>query len=379
MISRLSRPNDVCLAVSGRCAAGTALFCGQTAARGCGGDRRLARKFARCIHRKKDLLKSNASIVFLVLHAGSSFAKPLHFSIAGLFAPIKGAKSVKSSIKSLLMGAAMSVAVASAPADGSRISGAGATFPYPIYAKWADSYKKETGNGLNYQSIGSGGGIKQITARTVTFGASDKPLTAKERAAGGDLMQWPMVMGGIVPVVNLEGIKANELTLDGTTLAKIFLGEIKTWDDAAIKALNPSVKLPSDRDCGRSPLRRIGHDLQLHGLPRRRSAPIGNRRLVRRLRWNGRRHWREGQRGRCQQRSAGQEFDRLCRNRLCQAEQAHHHQDGEQGRQDRRSQWRNGSGCRCQRGLGALATASISSSPIRPVRTPGRSRLRPSS
>ncbi len=152
---------------------------------------------------------------------------------------------MKSSIKSLFAGVAVSVAVAAAPAMAADISGAGATFPYPIYAKWADSYKKETGNGLNYQSIGSGGGIKQITARTVTFGASDKPLTAKERAAGGDLMQWPMVMGGIVPVVNLEGITANEITLDGTTLAKIFLGDIKSWDDAAIKALNPNVKLPS--------------------------------------------------------------------------------------------------------------------------------------
>ncbi len=143
------------------------------------------------------------------------------------------------------MGAAVSVAIAPVPVKAADISGAGATFPYPIYAKWADSYKKETGNGLNYQSIGSGGGIKQITARTVTFGASDKPLTAKELAAGGDLIQWPMVMGGIVPVVNLEGIKANELTLDGPALAKIFLGDIKSWDDAAIKKLNPDVKLPS--------------------------------------------------------------------------------------------------------------------------------------
>jgi phosphate transport system substrate-binding protein len=152
---------------------------------------------------------------------------------------------VISSIKALLTGVAVSIAVASAPVKAADISGAGATFPYPVYAKWADSYKKETGNGLNYQSIGSGGGIKQITARTVTFGASDKPLTAKELAAGGDLIQWPMVMGGIVPVVNLDGITPNELTLDGPTLAKIFLGDIKSWDDAAIKALNPGVNLPS--------------------------------------------------------------------------------------------------------------------------------------
>jgi len=125
-----------------------------------------------------------------------------------------------------------------------NITGAGATFPYPVYAKWADTYKNETGNGLNYQSIGSGGGIKQIKAQTVTFGASDAPLKADELAAA-NLVQWPMVMGGIVPVVNVEGLKAGEITLDGTTLAKIFLGEIKTWDDAAIKKLNPNAKLPS--------------------------------------------------------------------------------------------------------------------------------------
>jgi phosphate transport system substrate-binding protein len=130
------------------------------------------------------------------------------------------------------------------PAAAMDISGAGATFPYPIYAKWADAYKKATGVGLNYQSIGSGGGIKQIQARTVTFGATDAPLTGDELAKAG-LAQFPMVMGGIVPVVNLEGIKPGDLVLDGPTFAKIFLGEIKSWDDAAIKKLNPNVKLPS--------------------------------------------------------------------------------------------------------------------------------------
>ncbi len=164
----------------------------------------------------------------------------------GLPAFTKGVSRVIASIRSILTGVAVSIAVLSAPAKAADISGAGATFPYPIYAKWADAYKKETGNGLNYQSIGSGGGIKQITARTVTFGASDVPLTAKELAAGGNLLQWPMVMGGIVPVVNLDGIKPGEITLDGPTLAKIFMGEIKTWDAAAIKKLNPGVKLPSD-------------------------------------------------------------------------------------------------------------------------------------
>ncbi|MBO0754327.1 MAG: phosphate ABC transporter substrate-binding protein PstS [Bradyrhizobiaceae bacterium] len=124
------------------------------------------------------------------------------------------------------------------------ISGAGATFPYPIYAKWADAYKKETGIGLNYQSIGSGGGIKQIEANTVTFGASDMPLQPDDLAKNG-LVQFPTVMGGVVPVVNLEGINSNDITIDGPTLAKIYLGEIKTWDDPGLKKLNPSVKLPS--------------------------------------------------------------------------------------------------------------------------------------
>lgn len=122
------------------------------------------------------------------------------------------------------------------------ISGAGATFPYPIYAKWAETYKKETGNGLNYQSIGSGGGIKQIKARTVTFGASDQPLKAEDLQAA-NLIQWPQVIGGIVPVINLDGVAPGELVLDGPTLAKIFLGQITSWDDAAIKKLNPKAKL----------------------------------------------------------------------------------------------------------------------------------------
>jgi phosphate transport system substrate-binding protein len=130
------------------------------------------------------------------------------------------------------------------PAAADDISGAGATFPYPIYAKWADAYKKETGVGLNYQSIGSGGGIKQIEARTVTFGATDAPLKGEDLDKNG-LAQFPMVMGAIVPVVNLDGVNAADLVIDGPTLAKIFIGDIKTWDDPAIKKLNPSAKLPS--------------------------------------------------------------------------------------------------------------------------------------
>jgi len=134
-------------------------------------------------------------------------------------------------------------AAAYGPANAADISGAGATFPYPVYAKWADTYKRETGNRLNYQSIGSGGGIKQIKAKTVTFGASDAPLSGKELDESG-LAQFPMVMGGIVPVVNLDGIKSGELTIDGPTLAKIFMGEITKWNDPAIAKLNDGAKLP---------------------------------------------------------------------------------------------------------------------------------------
>lgn len=136
------------------------------------------------------------------------------------------------------------LAVSSLAAHAVDITGAGATFPYPVYAKWADAYKKETGNGLNYQSIGSGAGIKQIQSKTVVFGATDAPLTVADLDKAG-LAQWPQVMGAIVMVVNIEGVKSGELVLDGPTVADIYLGKIKTWDDAAIKKLNASVKLPS--------------------------------------------------------------------------------------------------------------------------------------
>jgi phosphate transport system substrate-binding protein len=124
------------------------------------------------------------------------------------------------------------------------ISGAGATFPFPLYAKWADMYKKDTGVGLNYQSIGSGGGIQQIKRKTVTFGASDMPLEPNDLTKAG-LIQFPTVVGGDVPVVNLEGFGPGDVTLDGPTLANIFLGKITKWDDPAIKKLNPDAKLPS--------------------------------------------------------------------------------------------------------------------------------------
>jgi phosphate transport system substrate-binding protein len=149
---------------------------------------------------------------------------------------------VKRASMSLVAAGALALTVA--PALAADISGAGATFPYPIYAKWADAYKKETGNGLNYQSIGSGGGIKQIQAKTVTFGATDMPLKGEQLEKDG-LVQWPMVLGGVVPVVNVDGIKPGELVLDGPTLASIYLGEIKTWNDPAIVKLNAAAKLPA--------------------------------------------------------------------------------------------------------------------------------------
>ena len=145
--------------------------------------------------------------------------------------------------KTILAVGVIAVAI-TLPAVAIDISGAGATFPYPIYAKWADAYKKETGNGLNYQSIGSGGGIKQISAKTVTFGASDMPLKAEQLEKDG-LVQFPTVLGGVVPVINVEGIKPGDIVLDGAIIGDIFLGKIKSWDDAAIKKLNASAKLPA--------------------------------------------------------------------------------------------------------------------------------------
>ena len=136
--------------------------------------------------------------------------------------------------------AAIALSTAAYAAD---ITGAGSTFAYPIVSKWSDSYKTATGNQVNYQSIGSGAGIKQIQAKTVTFGATDMPL-GLEDLLKYRFVQWPEIMGGIVLTINVEGIKSGELVLDGTTIADIYLGKIKKWNDAAITKLNPAVKLP---------------------------------------------------------------------------------------------------------------------------------------
>ena len=139
---------------------------------------------------------------------------------------------------------ALAAAAFSTCALAADITGAGATFPYPIYAKWADAYKKSTGNGLNYQSIGSGGGIKQITAKTVDFGASDMPMKGEDLEKNG-LVQFPAIMGGVVPVVKLEGIQPGQLRFTGPLLADIYLGKVTKWNDERIAKLNAGVKLPA--------------------------------------------------------------------------------------------------------------------------------------
>lgn len=144
-----------------------------------------------------------------------------------------------------VLAVSMVAASASMAAHAAEVTGAGASFPAPIYAKWADGYQKATGNRINYQSIGSGGGIKQITAKTVDFGASDMPLKPEVLDKDG-LMQFPTVIGGVVPVLNVAGIKPGELKLTGPVLADIYLGKINKWNDKAIAELNPSLALPAD-------------------------------------------------------------------------------------------------------------------------------------
>ena len=131
------------------------------------------------------------------------------------------------------------------PAQAADITGAGATFPYPIYAKWAESYKKVSGIGLNYQSIGSSGGIRQINAKTVAFGATDAPVKGEDLEKNGQV-QFPAIIGGTVPVINLEGFKPGELRISGAVLAEVYLGTITKWNDPKLAALNPGKKLPNE-------------------------------------------------------------------------------------------------------------------------------------
>ncbi len=147
-------------------------------------------------------------------------------------------KLVKTVVSSMLL------AVTSVAVQAADITGAGATFPFPIYSKWSEAYKEKSGVGINYQSIGSSGGIKQIKAKTVDFGATDAPLKAEEVEKEG-MVQFPAVIGGVVAIVNLEGVKPGDLKLTGDLLAKIFMGSISTWSDAQIAQMNPGVKLPA--------------------------------------------------------------------------------------------------------------------------------------
>jgi len=144
-------------------------------------------------------------------------------------------------MKKLLVTLLATVAVTVHAAD---ITGAGATFPYPVYAKWAEDYKKATGVGLNYQSIGSSGGIRQIKAKTVIFGASDAPMKSEDLSKDG-MVQFPAIIGGTVPIVNLEGFKPGELRITGPVLADVFMGNITRWNDPKLATLNPSKKLPN--------------------------------------------------------------------------------------------------------------------------------------
>ena len=146
-------------------------------------------------------------------------------------------------MKKLLLAILASVGITAQAAD---ITGAGATFPYPIYAKWAEAYKKESGVGLNYQSIGSSGGIRQINNKTVTFGASDAPVKGEELDKNGQV-QFPAVIGGTVPIINLDGFKPGELRITGSVMAEVFLGDIKMWNDPKLVALNPGKNLPNQQ------------------------------------------------------------------------------------------------------------------------------------
>ena len=145
-------------------------------------------------------------------------------------------------MRKILVLAAVAAGIAGS-AQAADITGAGATFPFPIYSKWAEAYKKETGTGLNYQSIGSGGGIRQIKAKTVAFGATDAPLQGEDLTKDG-LIQFPTVMGGVVPAVNIAGVEPGKLKLSGEIIAQIYLGDIKKWNDPKIVALNAGVTLP---------------------------------------------------------------------------------------------------------------------------------------
>ncbi len=231
--------------------------------------------------------------------------------------------------KSIL--AATTIALGISPAFATDITGAGATFPFPIYAKWAEAYKAKTGVGMNYQSIGSGGGIAQIKAKTVDFGASDMPLKAEDLQSVG-LVQFPAIIGGVVPVVNIEGVAPGAIRFTGPVLADIYLGKIKSWGDKAIADLNPGLKLPADPITVVRRSDGSGHDVPLDRLPVEGEPGMEGEGRVEHGRCVARRRRRQGQRRRFRLRPAHQGLDRLRRVRLREEEQDELRASAEPGR-----------------------------------------------
>ena len=218
------------------------------------------------------------------------------------------------------------------PATAVEISGAGATFPFPIYAKWAETYAKDTGTQLNYQSIGSGGGIKQIVARTVTFGASDAPL----KGAGPRQERSRAVSDGHGRHRAGREFRGGQgratLILDGQTLAKIFLGDIKSWDDPGDQKTQSQRQASVASNRRRPPIRRFRYNLQFHLLFGGGQSRLEIEGRFRDLGGMADGDRRQGQRRRVEQREPNQELDRLCRVRLRASEQDDLHKDGKQGR-----------------------------------------------
>jgi phosphate transport system substrate-binding protein len=215
----------------------------------------------------------------------------------------------------------LAAALAGTSAFAAEVTGAGSSFVYPLMSKWSADYNAATGNKINYQSIGSSGGIAQIKASTVDFGASDKPMEPAELTEAG-LIQFPVTIGGVVPVINVEGIEPGRLKLTGTLLADIFLGKVTRWNDAAIVG-HQRGRLPArHQDHHRASFGWLGQHLQLHQLSFQGQPRSGRRKWVRRhvgkvAGWP----WRQGQRRRCRLRQAGEELDRLRRAFLRPAEQ----------------------------------------------------------
>ena len=215
------------------------------------------------------------------------------------------------------------LAAAAIPAAAQDLTGAGATFPYPIYSKWFSDYAAKTGVKINYQSIGSGGGIRQLSEQTVDFGASDAPMSDAElaKAKGGAIMHIPTVLGAVVVTYNVPELK-RPLRLDGTTLADIFLGKITTWNDARIAALNPGATLPATDILVVHRSDGIGHELRLHRLPVERERRLGSEAGQGEGSAVAGRTRRQGQRGRGRSGEAAAGLDRLRRAGVRQAEQA---------------------------------------------------------